>query len=85
MELENQLLACNFDEADAKLIVGGFLTGVSILAKAKGATETQTIREILSEEEVREVLFLAVDAHIAQLPSHRSALIDLFPLEALGY
>jgi hypothetical protein len=85
MELESQLLACNFDEADAKLIVGGFLTGVSILMEAKGATETQTVREILSEEQLRKVLFLVVDDRLAQLPSHRLALIDLSLLEALGY
>jgi hypothetical protein len=84
MEIEDTLLACGFDEADAKLIVGGFLTGISVFMETAGYT-TQTVGEVLTEEQVREILALALDDRLSQLPPHRLALIDLGALEALGY
>jgi hypothetical protein len=85
MELERVLLACGFNEADAKIIVGEFFSGIGNVAEAMGAAD-QKVGEILTEGQVAEILTKALDDRIAALPESERAGINLEMLEQkFGY
>jgi hypothetical protein len=44
MELESVLLACGFNEADAKIIVGEFLSGIGNVGEARGVADQKSRR-----------------------------------------
>jgi hypothetical protein len=85
MELESVLLACGFNEADAKIIVGEFLSGIGNVGEARGVAD-QKVGEFLTEEQVGEILTKALDDRLAALPESERAGIDREMLEQkLGY
>jgi hypothetical protein len=85
MELESVLLACGLNEADAKIIVGEFLSGIGNVGEARGVAD-QKVGEFLTEEQVGEILTKALDDRLAALPESERAGIDREMLEQkLGY
>jgi len=78
-DLETRLLACGFDRADANIVAAAFLSGIANLMEAKGASH-ETVGEVLTEEEVREVLFKAIADRVAQLPTSEQSQIEISPL-----
>jgi hypothetical protein len=85
MELESVLLACGLNEADAKIIVGEFLSGIGNVGEARGVAD-QKVGEFLTEEQVGEILAKALDDRLAALPESERAGIDREMLEQkLGY
>jgi hypothetical protein len=86
MELESTLLACGFDEADAKMITGEFLTGIANVGEAIGEDPNQKVREFLTEEQAAEILHKALDDRIATLSESERARINLEMLrQRFGY
>jgi hypothetical protein len=86
MELESTLLACGFDEADAQMIMGEFMTGIANVGEAMGEDPERKIREYLTGEQVAEILHKALDDRIATLSESERAGINLeMLLQAFGY
>jgi hypothetical protein len=70
------LQTCGFDETDVDIIMHGFLTGISTLMESMGTT-SQTVGEFLTEDQVREVLLIAVEEHAAKLPASARSTVDV--------
>ena len=51
MELEATLLACGFSEADAKMVVGAFLSGLTKVARSSGFSDGQKLGDALTEDQ----------------------------------
>jgi len=85
MELEAALLACGFDEANAKMIIGEFLTGIGNVGEATGAAD-QKVGEFLTENQLREILAKAFDERIASLAETERARLNVEMLQQrFGY
>jgi hypothetical protein len=80
-ELESMLLACGFNEADANIIVGEFLSGIGNVMEAKGAAADQKVGEVLTEEQAAEILTKALGDRLAAIPESERSKIDLEMLE----
>ena len=80
MQLESALLACGFDEREAKIIVGDFLSGIANVGEALGLGD-QKVGEVLTEDQAAEILAKSLDDCIAAMPRLDSVKIDLEMLE----
>jgi hypothetical protein len=85
VQLESALLACGFDEREAKIIVADFLSGIANVGEALGRAD-QKVGEVLSEDQATEILTKSLDDCIAAMPRSERVRIDLKMLErAFGY
>jgi len=86
MELESVLLTCGFHEEDAEIILGEFLAGMVNVGEARGAPADQMMSEILTHEQMVEILTKALDDRLAALTESERATINFELLEhKFGY